>query len=148
MQQTTEAPLLSKFVIGDLALRSALELELAKNCMKFSPLPLQDLAQALRQTSFPSSANAAAAMRPGYFESFNRVSSSETAGSGDDGAIDRLLDWAVDGLNRLADQHGRGDDSDKVVDFCLKLHSEFVGRPAAEARFGRSGTIAAPASFG
>lgn len=70
----TEGPLVTKFVIGDLALRSALQLEKARKRRVFSADPLRRLAAALRQTSFPTSADSAAALRPGFYEAFSRVS--------------------------------------------------------------------------
>lgn len=147
MDNVTEGPLLTKFVIGNLALRSALQLEKARKQRAFSPDPLRRLAEALRQTSFPSSAQAATAMRPGFYEAFSRVSIKGLTlpNAQDDESIGSLLDWAVEGLTSLAEHEGIGNNSEELVDFCVQLHDEFVGRPAAEARFGRPGTVAAPA---
>lgn len=146
MDPVTDAPLLTKFVIGDLALRSALQLEKARKQRAFSPDPLLRLATALCQTSFPPSADAAAAMRPGFYESFSRLSfkvGPEPATQEHD--IGGMLEWAVGGLRELAEHKGIGEASDRLVDFCVQLHDEFVGRPAAEARFERPGTVSAPA---
>lgn len=143
METATEG-LLTKFVIGDLALRSALQLEKARKRGEFSPDPLRRLAMALGQTSFPASPDHAAALRPGYYESFTRLSIDGVATHPiQDAEIGSMLEWAVGGLNDLADGNGRGDRSRALVDFCVQLHEEFVGRPAAEARFGPTGAIEA-----
>lgn len=142
MGHTADGALLSKFVIGDLALRSALQLEKARKQTGFSPDPLKRLAAALRQTSFPASPDHAAALRPGYYESFTRLSIEGVATRPmQDAEIDSMLDWAVGGLDELAAHEGVGERACALVDFCVQLHEEFVGRPAAEARFAPSGTV-------
>ncbi|MEH3102640.1 MAG: hypothetical protein PGN12_01880 [Sphingomonas phyllosphaerae] len=142
VQTKGDEPLLTKFVIGDLALRSALQLEKARKNGRFSPEPLRRLAVALRQTSFPASAERAAALRPGYYESFTRLSiNGVVTHPMQDAEIGNMLEWAVGNLNDLADGSGVGDRASALVDFCVQLHEEFVGRPAAEARFGPPGTV-------
>lgn len=148
MDVVTEGRLLTKFVIGDLALRSALQLEKARKHRDFSPEPLVSLAAALRQTSFPASATSAAAMRPGFYEAFSRVSVKSETEDAQSKGIDGMLEWAVGGLTDLAERKGLGEESGALVEFCVQLHDEFVGRPAAEARFGRPATVAAPARLG
>lgn len=149
MEPAVEGALLSKFIIGDLALRSALQLEKARKHGQFSPDPLRRLAVALRQTSFPASPDHAIALRPGYYESFTRLSVEGVAiRPMQDAEIGSMLDWAVGSLDQLADGNGVGDRSRALVDFCVQLHEEFVGRPAAEARFGQPGTVEASASVG
>lgn len=149
METISDEPILTKFVIGDLALRSALQLEKARKHGAFSPDPLRRLAVALRQTSFPASPEHAVALRPGYFESFTRISvEGVVARPVQESDIGQMLEWAVVGLNNLADHDGVGEGSMALVDFCVQLHEEFVGRPAAEARFGPSGSVEASARIG
>lgn len=146
MEPAAGGALLTKFAIGDLALRSALQLEKARKDKGFSPDPLRRLAAALRQTRFPDSADQAVALRPGYYESFTRLSVDGVATHPmQEAEIGSLLNWAVGGLNELADNHGVGERAHALVDFCVQLHEEFVGRPAAEARFGYPGTVEASA---
>lgn len=133
-------PRVSKFRIGDLALDSALELERARVGGQFTAGPLVALADALEQTSFDSTqGTAVSSMRPGYFESFDRVQRCRvhpTQNKADD--IRALVEWAITELKRMAQTSGIDDQASELVNFCVQLHQEFVGRPAAEARFGRT----------
>lgn len=133
-------PRVSKFRIGDLALDSALELERARIGGTFTAYPLEALAEALQQTSLdPLPGTMVSSMRPGYFEPFDRVQRTRAPSaerSSDD--IRNLVDWAVAELKRVAQTSGLDDQAGELVNFCIQLHQEFVGRPAAEARFGRA----------
>lgn len=149
MGHAAEEGLLTKFVIGELALMSALQLERARKRGDFEAAPLERLATALTQTSFPASAEHAAALRPGYYESFTRISVEGVASRPvEDVEIGHMLAWAVGGLTELAGKKGIGEKAAPLVDFCVQLHEEFVGRPAAEARFGPSGTVETSARVG
>lgn len=133
-------PRVSKFRIGDLALDSALELERARISGQFTAGPLEALANALQQTSFdPPPGSMVSSMRPGYFEPFDRVQRSHSP-SAQHGTEDirALVDWAIAELKRVAQLNGIDGQAGELVNFCVQLHQEFVGRPAAEARFGRT----------
>lgn len=139
MEHLVVRPRVSKFRIGDLALSSALELERARMNVAFEAAPLHQLADALQQTSLASEPGAVARMRPGYYEPFDRLYRSritEAPQSLDE--IRKLVDWAVDELKKVAGAEGKGEAASDLVNFCIQLHQEFVGRPAAEARFGRA----------
>ncbi len=139
VEQSVVKRRISKFRIGDLALASALELERARTRGIFKSAPLEELAQALTQTSLKSEPGAIAAMRPGYFEPFDRLfRSRETNGPDSLDQIDKLVAWAIEGLGDIARTEGKGEKASDLLKFCLQLHQEFVGRPASEARFGRT----------
>ena len=133
-------PRVSKFRIGDLALDSARELERARINGTFTADPLEALAEALQQTSCdPPPGAMLSSMRPGYFEPFDRVQRTRAPSAErktDD--IRGLIDWAITELKRVAQSGGLDDQAGELVNFCVQLHQEFVGRPAAEARFGRA----------
>ena len=131
---------LSKFKIGDLALRSALELERARAGEDYDTAPLRDLADALKQMSMPLlGPTGVASMRPGYFEPLERLyrsHSSEAPNSFDQ--ISAFVGRAIAELDVVASNRKVPDTLPRLVNFCIELHREFVRRPAAEGRFGRS----------
>jgi len=131
---------LSKFKIGDLALQSALELERARAGEKYATAPLHDLADALRQTSMPPLGNAGvSSMRPGYFEPLERLyrlQSSEAPSSFDE--FSDFIGRAIAELDEVAADQTMPHSLPRLVNFCIELHREFVRRPTAEGRFGKS----------
>lgn len=130
---------LSKFKVGDLALKSALQLERARAGATFDKSPLTDLAEALRVSAGePDDTGRVSYMRPGYFEPFERVfrSSVEQEPKSID-EIRHFFDEAITDINAAAEDHIGDADMAKLVDFCLELNREFVRRPPAENKVGR-----------
>ncbi len=129
----------SKFRIGDLALASALELERARTNGAFTATPLLELAEALKQTSLGAESGVIAAMHPGYFEPFDRLNRSRHSGAYNTlEGVPGLVTWAITALGEVAQTNGKGEAVAELLNFCFQLHQEFVGRPAAEARFARA----------
>ncbi|MEG3148190.1 hypothetical protein U1839_26375 [Sphingomonas sp. RT2P30] len=130
---------LSKFKVGDLALKSALQLERARTGATYDKSPLTDLAEALRVSAGePDDAGKISYMRPGYFEPFERVyrSSVEHEPKSID-EIRKFFAGAIIDIDAAATDHISDADMAKLVDFCLELNREFVRRPTAENKVGR-----------
>lgn len=125
----------SKFRIGDLALRSAWELERARSNMAFNPAPLGDLAAALEKSSGVGTSQAGVVyMRPGYFEPLQkvyRVSHSEGPESLE--GVKHFVEEATARLKQVV-ASGTSEGSDELVEFCLELHRAFIRRMPAEGR--------------
>lgn len=138
MQTHAMAARLSKFTVGDLALKSALELERARAGVAYDRSQLTELADALRISAGEGdNTSSVAHMRPGYFEPFERVYRSSHAvepKSSED--IRKFVINAIKNIDTAANE--RIDDKllTKLVDFCLELNREFVRRPT-ENRGGR-----------
>lgn len=131
---------LSKFMIGDLALRSALELERALAGGSYDKDPLHSLAAALRQSSgVEDMSGGVSHMRPGYFEPFERVyRARNTTEPKSLKQIREFLDRAIHDIDAAADQSLNSDLASQLVDFCLELNREFVRRQPSEDNVGRS----------
>jgi hypothetical protein len=141
MQETSMAAAqLSKFMIGDLALRSALELERALAGANYDKEPLHSLAAALRQSSGAEPVSGGVShMRPGYFEPFQRVyRARNTAEPKSLKQIREFLDKAIYDIDAAADQPLDRDLASRLVDFCLEVNREFVRRQPSEDNVGRS----------
>ncbi|HET6523187.1 hypothetical protein [Sphingopyxis sp.] len=139
MQTHAMAARLSKFKVGDLALKSALELERARAGMKYDKSQLAELAEALRVSAGEADGSGKVAyMRPGYFEPFERVYRSSHAAepkSFDD--IHKFMVRAIADIDAAASRKINETLMAKLVDFCLELNREFVRRPPTENRVGR-----------
>jgi hypothetical protein len=127
---------LSKFKIGDLALRSAWELERARSRLNFNREPLRQLAEALEKSSdVGASQGAVVYMRPGYFEPLERVyrvrhSSEPESLEG----VQRFVQDATISLKKVVADDASSEVSGELVDFCLELHRAFIRRVPAEGR--------------
>lgn len=125
----------SKFMIGDLALRSAWELERARSNLPFNLTPLGELADALEKSSGTGiSQSGVAYMRPGYFEPLQkvyRVSHSEKPESLE--GVKQFVEEATACLKQVV-AGGTGEVDDELVEFCLELHRAFIRRMPAEGR--------------
>lgn len=130
---------LSKFKVGDLALKSALQLERARMGASYDKSPLTDLAEALRvSTGENDDAGRIAYMRPGYFEPFERVYRSRV--EQEPKSIDEIRQFvarAITDIDAAAQDHVSDTTMAKLVDFCLELNREFVRRPHVENKVGR-----------
>lgn len=130
---------LSKFKVGDLALRSALQLERARTGATYDKSPLTDLAEALRVSAGePDNADRIAHMRPGYFEPFERIYRSRL--DQEPTSLDEIRQFvarAIVDIDAAAQDHVSDTAMAKLVDFCLELNREFVRRPPAENKVGR-----------
>ncbi len=131
---------LSKFKIGDLALRSAFELERARGGAPHDRRALKDLADALRQSSGKEDVRGRVAhMRPGFFEPFEQLYRLRV--SAEPESMEQIRDFVdelIDKLDAASEAQKPEDADEKLVDLCLSLHREFVRRQSAEGRFGRS----------
>lgn len=143
MQVQAMAGRLSKFTIGDLALRSALELERARAGTSYDGEKLHALAAALRASAGGDSADQKVAhMLPGYFTPFERVYRSrvhDEPKSLDD--IRKYLSTFIDEIDQTATLRPKRLDESlatRLVDFCLELNREFVQRQPSEERVGRA----------
>ncbi len=138
MQTHAMAVRLSKFKVGDLALKSALELERARAGVDYDKSQLTELADALRVSAGEDeNAGSVAYMRPGYFEPFERVYRSSHAiepKSSDD--IRKFVIAAIKDIDTAANKKIDEKLLTKLVDFCLELNREFVRQPT-ENRGGR-----------
>lgn len=126
---------LSKFQIGDLALRSAWELERARSDMPFDGTPLCELAKALERSSeVNASQGGVTYMRPGYFEPLEKVYHVRQADEPD--TLDGVKKFVAEATARLklVVTEGTGDRDGELVDFCLELHRAFIRRMPAEGR--------------
>lgn len=125
----------SKFKIGDLALRSAWELERVRSHMKFDPAPLCELVDALEKSSGVGKSHAGVAyMRPGYFEPLQKVylwSHSQEPESLE--GVKQFVEEATARM-KLVVTGTTSEVSDELVDFCLELHRAFIRRMPAEGR--------------
>ena len=130
---------LSKFKVGDLALKSALQLERARAGFPYDKSQLVELAEALRvSTGEPDDNGKASYMRPGYFEPFERVyRSSVDAEPKSSEDIRKFMIMAIADIDAAAHHEVDARVMSKLVDFCLELNREFVRRPPAENRVGR-----------
>ena len=132
---------LSKFKVGELALKSALELERARAGMKYDRAQLTALAAALRVSAGEMEADGKVAyMRPGYFEPLERVyrSSVETEPKSTDDIKKFVIKAIADIDNAAAAKENVSDQLvSKLVDFCLEINREFVRRPPTENKVGR-----------
>lgn len=130
---------LSKFKVGDLALKSALQLERARTGASYDKSPLTDLAEALRVSAGgPDNVGNVAYMRPGYFEPFERVYRSRV--EKEPKSLDELRQFmasAIVNIDAAAQNHVSEAEMAELVDFCLELNREFVRRPPAENKVGR-----------
>lgn len=142
MQAHSMAARLSKFKVGELALKSALQLERARAGISYDKAQLSELAEALRvSTGEPHEAGKVAYMRPGYFEPFERVyrSSQRT----DPKSINDIRQFVIEAIESIESIDSIAQDAvdpevtKKLVDFCLELNREFVRRTPAENRVGR-----------
>lgn len=126
---------LSKFKIGDLALRSAWELERARSDMEFDRTPLYELASALEQSSdIGASQGGATYMRPGYFEPLEKVYHVSHADEPESfESVKKFIKEATARL-KLVVTEGTSDHDDELVAFCLDLHRAFIRRMPAEGR--------------
>lgn len=138
MQTHGMAARLSKFKVGDLALKSALELERARAGMHYDKTQLTELADALRVSAGETDhAGTVAYMRPGYFEPFERVyRSSNTAEPKSSEDIRKFVIDAIRDIDAAAADPIQPKLLSKLVDFCLELNREFVRRPT-ENKVGR-----------
>lgn len=139
MQTQGMAARLSKFKVGELALKSALELERARVGAPYNKLQLSELADALRVSAGGSDdPGKLAFMRPGYLEPLERVyrSSRESAPSSSEDLRNFVVE-AIDQIDTAA--HDQIDEGMliKLVDLCLELNREFVRRNPTESRGGR-----------
>lgn len=139
MQMHSMAARLSKFKVGDLALKSALQLERARAGIPYDKSQLTELADALRASAGePDESGRASYMRPGYFEPFERVyRSSVDAEPKSSDEIRKFFIKAIADIDTAAQQNLNEKVLSKLVDFCLELNREFVRRPASENRVGR-----------
>lgn len=140
MQTHAMAARLSKFKVGDLALKSALQLERVRAGVSDDKSQLLALAEALRVSAGDcDDPGKAARMSPGYFEPFERVYRSSLASEPKSSAdILRFVDDAIHQIDAAAAGKISGSALAKLVDLCLELNREFVRRPVAEAKVGRS----------
>lgn len=126
---------LSKFQIGDLALRSAWELERARSHLPFDNTPLRELANALERSSEVSASQGSVTyMRPGYFEPLERVYHVRHSNEPDtpDGVKNFVKEATV--RLKLVVSNGASERDGELVDFCLELHRAFIRRIPAEGR--------------
>jgi hypothetical protein len=126
---------LSKLKIGDLALRSAWELERARSHMTYDSAPLSELANALECSSEVSASQGSVTyMRPGYFEPLEKVYHLRHADEPETlEGVKQFVSEATQRLKLVVTQ-GVGDKDDELVDFCLELHRAFVRRSPVEGR--------------
>ncbi len=126
---------LSKFQIGDLALRSAWEMERARSLLPFDNTPICELANALERSSeVNASQGGVTYMRPGYFEPLERVY--HVRHSNDPDTPDGVKNFVKEatGYLKLVAIDGASDRLDELIDFCLELHRAFIRRIPAEGR--------------
>ena len=126
---------LSKFQIGDLALRSAWELERARSDLSFDRVPLHELADALERSAEGSASQGNVTyMRPGYFEPLEKVYHVRRSQGPDtpDGVM-QFVKEAPSMLKLVVTDGTSGRDAE-LVDFCLELHRAFIRRRPAEGR--------------
>ena len=140
VQTHSMAARLSKFKVGDLAMKSALQLERARAGLPYDKGQLISLAEALRVSAGQEDqAGKVSYMRPGYFEPFERVyrSSHQSAPSSTD-EIRRFFIQSIADIDAAAvtDRIDEGVVR-KLVDFCLELNREFIRRQPTEGRVGR-----------
>ena len=139
MQTHSMAARLSKFKVGELALKSALQLERARAGVSCDMTQLHQLAEALRVSAGENDESGKAAyMRPGYFEPFERVYRSSVAA--DPTSIDDIRQFVIEAIEKIDSVTETDVDPEvakKLVDFCLELNREFVRRTPAENRVGR-----------
>lgn len=125
---------LSKFKIGDLALRSAWELERARSNMEFDHTPLCELARALEQSSDVGASQGVTYMRPGYFEPLEKVYHVSHAGQPESFENVKAFVKEATARLKLVVSVGASDHDDELVDFCLELHRAFIRRMPVEGR--------------
>lgn len=125
----SERSRLSQFMIGDLALRSAYELERALSDMEFDPDPLRELAAALdRSSEIGHEQGDAIYMRPGYFEPLETVYLVHHSADTDTPKLVRaFVKDATEKLMSIADRRSGVEDK-ALVDLCLELHRAFIRR--------------------
>lgn len=140
MQTHSMAARLSKFKVGDLALRSALELERARAGLPHDRSRLTALAEALRVSAGEQDeATEVSYMRPGYLEPFERVYLSSH--SNEPKTSDEIVRYVAKVIGDI-DAAARNEQipealASKLVDFCIELNREFVRRQPTETRGGR-----------
>jgi hypothetical protein len=139
MHTQAMAARLSKFKVGDLALKSALQLERARAGVPYDKSQLAELAEALRVSAGEQDDTGRVShMRPGYFEPFERVyRSSVEAEPQSSEEIRTFVIKAIADIDAAAHDEINGSLVSKLVDFCLELNREFVRRPPVEDRVGR-----------
>jgi hypothetical protein len=140
MQTQAMAARLSKFKIGDLALRSAMELERARAGVKYDPGRLHELADALRTSAGKADEQGKMShMRPGFLEPFERVYRARN--SGEPKSYEQISEFvakAIVEIDGAANEQIDDAIATRLVDFCLELNREFVRRQQSEGRVGRS----------
>jgi hypothetical protein len=139
MHTHSMAARLSKFKVGELALKSALELERARAGISYDRSQLTELAEALRVSAGQNDEKGKMAfMRPGYFEPFERVyRSSLDADPKSIEDIQKFVIKTIEDIDAVAQDEVSLETMSKLVDFCLELNREFVRRQPTENRVGR-----------
>ena len=132
---------LSKFAIGSLALKSAIQMEHLRRQEKANLSPIRMLADALDETTLErSDGSEAYGLRVGFVEPYARVyiSSGKTASS--EGDLQTFIDGAVGKLRKVAedDVEPGQEGLSEMVKLCLFLHEEFTQYPVERGRDGRS----------
>lgn len=140
MQTQAMAARLSKFKVGELALKSALELERARAGIKYDRRQLIELADALRVSAGQDETGGKVAyMRPGYVEPFERVYRSTK--DIEPKSTEDIQTFVIKAIADIDIAVGEGKLNEKLVsklvDFCLELNREFVRRQPTENRVGR-----------
>lgn len=141
MQTQAMAARLSKFKVGELALKSALELERARMGASYDRLQLAELADALRVSAGASDDSGKVAfMRPGYLEPLERVYFSNKSSAPESAEeLRHFVEEAISQIDLAASAQDSIDEKslNRLVDLCLELNREFVRRNLSESRGGR-----------
>lgn len=124
----------SKFALSDLAFRSALELEQARQGKDFDRALLAKLAAALSNASNPRSEGASFRfVEPGYYEPFERLY--KLSHEVDASSVEQIQDFfkvEIRKLEGLSHRPPTSSEAAELVDFCVSLHRELVNALAAE----------------
>ena len=138
---------LSKYRIGDLALRSAWEIERGRSGLQFDPTPLSELAMALESSSeVEEDKGNVTHMRPGYFEPLQMVYLVHHSDEPDTPDVVRAFVESASSRLKTIARSGVGEEADGLVDICLELHRAFIRRSAPKGKHdhsNRSGRVAA-----
>jgi hypothetical protein len=127
---------ISKFAFCDLALESALQLELAKAGKEWDRVPPKRLSDVLIRAARPSDAESRASfIEAGYYEPFERLLSRREGTPQSIQDIKSYFGAAAESLKSL-DAAPSTDRLKELVDFCVNLHKELARELAREDAIG------------
>jgi hypothetical protein len=126
MESIRQTPL-STFAFCDLAMRSAVELEKARENSPFEADPLLKLADALTHTTrTPDRGARYKFVEPGLYEPLERLFQADGSGASDVDALEQFMAERVKQLRTVERKKPSAKLAADLVSFCVALHRELI----------------------